>query len=121
MVSSINGFTGPIPTPKPLTASEKIAAKRAADAAAIEAAFDRSPVQRMLDNQKTQASKKVNYEETEDFLRLKAFEIRKRIVLYQNLGMNAEYQQAQAEGVAVVQKYQALLASGKIKSTSTTV
>lgn len=74
-----------------------------------------SPVRLMLDKQKAEAAEKVNYEETEDFLRLKAFEIKNRITLYKNLGMTAQYQQAQQEGAAVVQKYQELLKSGKLE------
>jgi len=64
----------------------------------------------MLSNQKAVAAKKVSYFESEDFLKMKAFEIRSRIVMYQNLGLTREYQMAQQEGADVVAKYQKILA-----------
>lgn len=71
---------------------------------------DVSPVQRMLaDQKKAQETAPGNYMESEDFLRMKAFEIRARIVMFQNLGLTQEYQMAQQEGAEVVKKYQALL------------
>ncbi|MCB1538757.1 MAG: hypothetical protein H6865_08585 [Rhodospirillales bacterium] len=71
---------------------------------------------------KKQAQTKTQSDNQVNFLRMKAFEISKRITLYKNLGLTAEYTQAQAEGVDVVKKYQAILKnqlSGGSSSSST--
>lgn len=90
------------------------AAVQAVEAARKIAAERVSPVQKALQARQTEVTQRSgnNFFESEDFLRMKAFEIRARIVLYQNLGLSQEYAQAQAEGAEVVKKYQALLAKG---------
>lgn len=81
---------------------------------------DISPVQRMLQAQKAKENTKTSYFDSEDYLRMKAFEIRRRITMYQSLGLQQEYQLAQQEGAEVVKKYQALLAKSLKKSTTST-
>ncbi len=80
---------------------------------------DISPVQRLLNATKTEQAKRTNYMDSEDFLRMKAIEISKRISLYKNLGLSSEYSLAVAEGQEVDKKYQALI-KGALSSSSTT-
>ncbi len=70
---------------------------------------DKSPVQKMVEAQKTSITQteKGSYFYSEDYLRLQAFEIRSRITTYKNLGMSAQYAQAQQEGQVIVGAYQA--------------
>lgn len=77
---------------------------------------DVSPVQRMLANQKKVQETKTNYFDSEEWLRMKAFEIRSRIVMYQNLGLTQEYAAAQQEGAEVVKKYQKILSQKNAKA-----
>jgi hypothetical protein len=72
---------------------------------------DVSPVQKMVNAQKSQTTQveKGSYFYSEDYLRLQAFEIRSRIVTYQNMGMAAQYAQAQQEGQVIVGAYQAYM------------
>lgn len=65
-------------------------------------------------------AKKNNYFESEDYLRMKANEIKYRIDLYKNLGLQPEYEAAQQEGADVVAKYQALLKKASGSKTDTT-
>lgn len=98
------------PTTTPPVVSKSLYAKSSGGVATFLDSSDISPVQKMLNAQKTtQATKPGSFFESEDWLRMKAFEIRSRIVMYQNLGLTSEYQAAQQEGADVVKKYQALL------------
>lgn len=109
---------------QPLSKADQIRAQRAIDKKKLTVTTTNpSPVQKVMQEREAMAQNaknRGNYMETEDFLRMKAFEIRGRIVLYQNLGMTAEYQQAQLEGAEVVKKYQALLAKAKSGGSGTT-
>ena len=70
---------------------------------------DTSAVQKMVDAQKTKVTQvtQANYFYSENYLRLAANEIHSRIVTYKNLGMTAQYSQAQQDGQVIVQEYQA--------------
>jgi hypothetical protein len=72
-------------------------------------ATDKSGVQKILESKQSDASRadQNNFFFSENYLRMKAFEIRARIVMYQSLGLTDQYQQAQQEGQIVVQQYQA--------------
>lgn len=110
-ISSISlGALGPPPVDK--TAPAK--SQKEKDLDALNAQLDKSPIQKSLDAQKKKAEKFVKYDESEDFLRMKAFEISGRIKTFKNLGLTVQYEAAQAEGAAVVQKYKDLLKAGKI-------
>lgn len=69
-----------------------------------------SPVQQMLDNQKSQTTSSEggdSFYYSEDYLRMKAYEISGRIATYKNMGMTAQYSAAQQEGQMIVAQYQA--------------
>jgi hypothetical protein len=122
VVSSQSFISRPAASAEQLAALSKIKAVKD-EKSAPKASESLSPVQQMLSRQKADTEKnkdRTNYFESEDYLRMKAFEIRQRIVLYQNLGLTQQYQQAQAEGQEVVKKYQALLkkASGGQQDTT---
>jgi len=67
-----------------------------------------SPVQKMLKAQKAEKEKLGGYEDSEDFLRMKAFEISNRIKLMNRMGQTAAVAQLQVEGQEVVKKYMEL-------------
>lgn len=67
-----------------------------------------SAVQRELAAKKTEQSKVGEYEKSDNFYKLKAYELKKRIALYGNLGLTDLQQQAQDEAVKLVKEYQTL-------------
>ena len=67
-----------------------------------------SPVQRMLNAQKAEKTKYTPFDETEDFLRMKAFEISNRIKLMTRMGQGDAVNQLRKEAAEVIVKYQAL-------------
>ena len=67
-----------------------------------------SAVQRQLTAKKTEEAKAGDYEKSDDFYKLKAYELKKRIALYGNLGLTDLQQQAQDEATTLVKEYQAL-------------
>ncbi len=84
-----------------------------------EDASDDSPVIAALKARKAEvAGRTAKYEENEDFLRMKAFELSNRIKTFKNLGQTEQYQIAQREAAQVIQKYQALLKKAPSTDTS---
>lgn len=102
----------PVPKPKPIEQSKALKAVEKARQLANETL---SPVQKALRAKDAEIQKAAdnNFFESEDYLRMSAFEIRNRITLYKNLGLTQQYEQAQAEGAEVVKKYQAILAKAQ--------
>lgn len=67
-----------------------------------------SAVQKALTARNAEQAKLGEYEKSDDFYRLKAFELKKRIALYGNLGLTDLQAQAQDEAVKLIKEYQAI-------------
>lgn len=77
-----------------------------------------SAVEKNLAAKKEQAKNFVRYDESEDFFKMKAFELKRRLVFYQNMGMQTEASLVEGEAAELIKKYQKLY--GKIKTSGTT-
>ncbi|HEY8963397.1 MAG TPA: hypothetical protein VIN59_02915 [Alphaproteobacteria bacterium] len=69
---------------------------------------EKSPVQQLVEAQKAAKEKLGGFMESEDFLRMKAFEISNRIKLMNRMGQTDAVAALEAEGQEVVKKYLAL-------------
>ncbi|MBU6236109.1 MAG: hypothetical protein KGQ41_09710 [Alphaproteobacteria bacterium] len=78
-----------------------------------------SEIDRALSAQKAEADAKVNYQESDDFFRLQAQELKRRITIYSNLGLTDLKNMAEQEAQKLIVKYQKLVAKNKLKGLAT--